>query len=146
MCSRQVVILTGEDKEGVEIDGEFSGEITLRKVVALAHVDFRQVIICARSNKQIDARPAEDFGFESFLEELGLSGDRNTGPVIELNCSKAPRISACYKDFYDATDRLFRFLGNGDTKMVHHPEFVFNQDILPIGAAYWVALTEGYLR
>ncbi|OQM73438.1 M20 aminoacylase family protein [Manganibacter manganicus] len=38
------------------------------------------------------------------------------------------------------------FLGNGDTKMVHHPEFVFNQDILPIGAAYWVALTEGHLR
>ena len=38
------------------------------------------------------------------------------------------------------------FLGNGDTKMVHHPEFVFNQEILPIGAAYWVALTEGYLR
>lgn len=38
------------------------------------------------------------------------------------------------------------FLGNGDTKMVHHPEFVFNQDILPIGAAYWAALTEGYLR
>ncbi|MFC5386720.1 M20 aminoacylase family protein [Aquamicrobium segne] len=38
------------------------------------------------------------------------------------------------------------FLGNGDTKMVHHPEFIFNQGILPIGAAYWVALTEGYLR
>lgn len=38
------------------------------------------------------------------------------------------------------------FLGNGDTKMVHHPEFVFNPDILPIGAAYWVALTESYLR
>ena len=37
------------------------------------------------------------------------------------------------------------FLGNGDTPMVHHPEFIFNQDILPVGAAYWVALTEGYL-
>ena len=38
------------------------------------------------------------------------------------------------------------FLGNGDTPMVHHPEFVLNQGILPKGAAYWVALTEGYLR
>lgn len=37
------------------------------------------------------------------------------------------------------------FLGNGDTPMVHHPEFIFNQDILPAGAAYWVALTENYL-
>ena len=38
------------------------------------------------------------------------------------------------------------FLGNGDTPMVHHPRFVFNQDVLPKGAAYWVSLAEGYLR
>ncbi len=37
------------------------------------------------------------------------------------------------------------FIGNGDTPMVHHPEYVFNQDILPRGAAYWVALVEGVL-
>ena len=38
------------------------------------------------------------------------------------------------------------FLGNGDTPMVHHPRYVLDQRILPKGAAYWVALTEGYLR
>ena len=38
------------------------------------------------------------------------------------------------------------FIGNGDTPMVHHPQFTLNQDILPKGAAYWVALAEGYLR
>ena len=38
------------------------------------------------------------------------------------------------------------FIGNGDTAMVHHPQFVLDQSILPKGAAYWVALTEGYLR
>lgn len=38
------------------------------------------------------------------------------------------------------------FLGNGDTPMVHHPQFIFNQDILPVGAAYWAALAEGLLR
>ena len=38
------------------------------------------------------------------------------------------------------------FLGNGDTPMVHHPRFVLNQDILTRGAAWWVALVEGYLR
>lgn len=38
------------------------------------------------------------------------------------------------------------FLGNGDTPMVHHPRYVFNQDLLPIGAAYWVALTESLLK
>ena len=38
------------------------------------------------------------------------------------------------------------FIGNGDTPMVHHPEYVLNQDILPRGAAYWVALVEGILK
>jgi hippurate hydrolase len=38
------------------------------------------------------------------------------------------------------------FIGNGDTPMVHHPRFVFDRDILPKGAAYWVAIAEGYLR
>ena len=37
------------------------------------------------------------------------------------------------------------FIGNGDTPMVHHPQYTFDPDILPKGAAYWVALTEGYL-
>ena len=37
-------------------------------------------------------------------------------------------------------------LGNGDSFMVHHPQYIFNQEILPLGAAYWVGLTENYLR
>ncbi|MBB1285155.1 amidohydrolase [Flavisolibacter sp. BT320] len=37
-------------------------------------------------------------------------------------------------------------LGNGDTPMVHHPQYTFNQEILPVGAAYWVGLTEAYLQ
>jgi hippurate hydrolase len=37
-------------------------------------------------------------------------------------------------------------LGNGDTAMVHHPHYVFDDTILPMGAAYWVALTEQYLQ
>lgn len=38
------------------------------------------------------------------------------------------------------------FIGNGDTPMVHHPQFTLNQDILPRGAAYWAALTESLLK
>ncbi len=39
----------------------------------------------------------------------------------------------------------YSFIGNGDTPMVHHPEYTFNRDNLTRGAAYWVALTEGFL-
>lgn len=38
------------------------------------------------------------------------------------------------------------FLGNGDTPMVHHPQFTFNKELLTTGATYWAALTEGYLK
>jgi hippurate hydrolase len=37
-------------------------------------------------------------------------------------------------------------IGNGDTFMVHHPKYVFDTDILPIGASMWVALAEEYLK
>lgn len=37
-------------------------------------------------------------------------------------------------------------LGNGDSYILHHPKYVFNQDILPIGAAYWVSLAQEYLK
>jgi hippurate hydrolase len=37
-------------------------------------------------------------------------------------------------------------LGNGNTPMVHHPQYVFDDTILPMGAAYWVTLTEHYLQ
>jgi hippurate hydrolase len=36
--------------------------------------------------------------------------------------------------------------GNGDTPMAHHPQYVFDDEILPVGAACWVALTEHYPR
>lgn len=38
------------------------------------------------------------------------------------------------------------FIGNGDTPMVHHPKYIFNREILPKGAAYWVALAQGLLK
>ncbi len=38
------------------------------------------------------------------------------------------------------------FIGNGEGPMVHHPHFVFDQGILPKGAAYWVALAQDHLR
>lgn len=37
-------------------------------------------------------------------------------------------------------------VGNGDTFMVHHPQYIFNQELLPVGARYWVALVENYLK
>ena len=38
------------------------------------------------------------------------------------------------------------FIGNGDTAMVHHPMYEFDDRNLSVGAAYWVAVAEHYLK
>ncbi|WP_419658627.1 HipO: hippurate hydrolase (benzoylglycine amidohydrolase) [Desulfosarcina variabilis str. Montpellier] len=38
------------------------------------------------------------------------------------------------------------FIGNGDTPMVHNPDYQFDDRNLSIGAAYWVALTQAFLK
>ena len=34
------------------------------------------------------------------------------------------------------------WIGNGDTAMVHHPEYDFNDEVIPFGVSYWAKLTE----
>lgn len=41
---------------------------------------------------------------------------------------------------------FYALVGNGDTQMNHHPDYAFNQENLVPGAAYWVALAEGFLQ
>ncbi len=48
--------------------------------------------------------------------------------------------------FAGAVPCCYGFIGNGDTPMVHHPGYRFDDRNLAIGAAYWAALTESRLR
>lgn len=38
------------------------------------------------------------------------------------------------------------FIGNGPSESLHHPKFIANQQMLPIGANVWIALVEDYLK
>jgi hippurate hydrolase len=42
----------------------------------------------------------------------------------------------------DARPGAFIFLGNGDSAGLHHPQYNFNDGIIPIGTSYWVRLVE----
>ncbi|MGI9480758.1 MAG: M20 aminoacylase family protein [Hyphomicrobiales bacterium] len=42
----------------------------------------------------------------------------------------------------EARPGAFIFLGQGDTPNVHHPEYDFNDDIIPFGCSYWAKLVE----
>lgn len=109
----------------------------------------------------IAAGHAESFGCQVEIRE-GVPGAvlKNT-PENTAWCAKvatetfgAEQVVYPAKPFMGSEDFAFMLqkkpgsycmLGNGDTPMVHHPEYIFDQDILPQGAAYWVALTEAYL-
>ncbi len=42
----------------------------------------------------------------------------------------------------EARPGAFIFVGNGDTAYVHHPQYDFNDEIIPIGVSYWARLAE----
>ncbi|WP_340109053.1 M20 aminoacylase family protein [Pikeienuella sp. HZG-20] len=45
----------------------------------------------------------------------------------------------------NARPGAFIFIGNGDTAMVHHPEYDFNDEAIPFGCSYWAKLVEELL-
>ncbi len=45
----------------------------------------------------------------------------------------------------EARPGAFIFMGNGDTASLHHPDYDFNDDAIPHGISYWVALAEAAL-
>ena len=39
----------------------------------------------------------------------------------------------------------FIFIGNGDSAPLHHPNYDFNDEVIPVGASYWAKLVEELL-
>ena len=42
----------------------------------------------------------------------------------------------------EARPGAFVFVGNGDTATLHHPDYDFNDDLIPVGCSYWAKLVE----
>jgi amidohydrolase len=42
----------------------------------------------------------------------------------------------------NARPGAFVFIGNGDTAYVHHPEYNFDDDVIPTGCSYWAEIIE----
>jgi metal-dependent amidase/aminoacylase/carboxypeptidase family protein len=40
----------------------------------------------------------------------------------------------------------FIYVGNGDSAGLHHPQYNFNDEVIPVGTSYWVKLVETALR
>ncbi len=60
-----------------------------------------------------------------------------------VNAAVAPVMGA--EDFsfmLNARPGAFIFTGNGDSATLHHPEYDFNDEVIPHGCSYWVQLVE----
>jgi hippurate hydrolase len=42
----------------------------------------------------------------------------------------------------EARPGAFIFVGNGESAGLHHPSYDFNDEVIPLGASYWVRLVE----
>ena len=42
----------------------------------------------------------------------------------------------------NARPGAYIFVGNGDTAMVHHPSYNFDDDVIPFGASWYAGMVE----
>ena len=82
-----------------------------------------------------------------------VNADVETGFAIEAakkvagDCADAPLIMGG-EDFafmLNSRPGAYILVGNGDTAMVHHPEYEFNDQAIPAGCSWWVEMAEGRL-
>ena len=63
---------------------------------------------------------------------------------VSGECEEAPLIMGGEDFAYMLEERpgAYILVGNGDTAMVHHPEYNFNDEIIPQGCSWWVEVVE----
>ena len=82
-------------------------------------------------------------------EEAELAGNVAANVVSEEHLDRATTPMMGAEDFsymLEARPGAFIFIGQGDTAGLHHPEYDFNDDIIPYGCSYWVNLAETTLN
>ena len=75
-------------------------------------------------------------GICAAVERRGCVGDR-----VDVN---TPQVMGG-EDFafmLEARPGAFIYIGQGDGPYVHHPEYDFNDEIIPVGCSYWAKLVE----
>jgi len=63
---------------------------------------------------------------------------------VSGDCAEAPLVMGGEDFAFMLEERpgAYILVGNGDTAMVHHPEYNFNDDAIPAGCSWWAELVE----
>jgi len=64
--------------------------------------------------------------------------------AVAGNCEEAPLVMGGEDFAYMLEERpgAYILVGNGDTAMVHHPEYNFNDEAIPAGCSWWAEIAE----
>jgi len=77
---------------------------------------------------------AEQAGFAaSVARQITDNVDENTPQVMG---------GEDFSFMLEARPGAFIYIGQGDTQYLHHPEYDFNDEIIPLGSSYWAKLVE----
>ena len=63
---------------------------------------------------------------------------------VSGQCGEAPLVMGGEDFAFMLEERpgAYILVGNGDTAMVHHPEYNFNDDVIPAGCSWWAGIAE----
>lgn len=63
---------------------------------------------------------------------------------VSGDCSEAPLVMGGEDFAFMLEERpgAYILVGNGDTAMVHHPEYNFNDEVIPAGCSWWAEIVE----
>ena len=84
-----------------------------------------------------------------------VNAPENTAHAVEVAEAVSGRVNADTPPLMGAEDFSFMlnerpgayiFLGNGDTAMVHHPAYNFDDDAIPFGASWYAGMVEARLK
>ena len=133
---------------------------TLRLSTRTSKPETRQLVLA--KIKSITAAQAEAFGVRYEIREGSPGAVLVNDPALTEECADVARKllgedqvvmpgptymgSEDFAFFAQLKPSTYCIIGNGDTAMVHHPKYDFDDDNLPVGAAYWVALTQHHLK
>ena len=117
------------DKALVQVD---AGDARLRMLQTIAEYA-REALDAAGEHAEIALRHA--YRYASVAREIAGDGHVNTDTPPVMGAED-------FSFMLEARPGAFIFIGQGDTAGLHHPEYDFNDEIIPIGCSYWAKLVE----
>ena len=162
LISRQVdpldsAVLSVTQVHGGESDNVLPSHVTLRGTVRALNEEVRRGVeermaSLTKTHAEVrgldlewhyDRRYAVTVNAPSQTETALVCAERVVG-AKQVDASPAPLMGA--EDFgwmLREKPGCYILLGAGDGPMLHHPKYDFNDELIPIGASYWVELARG---